>query len=169
MKVDKNVTSPVLSAAIRQHIDEWILRYPKEHKRSGVFEALRIVQEENGGFLTTELMKLVADYLEMPETAVYEVATFYSLFNLQPVGRHIIQVCTNLSCQLCGAEEIAAHLKKRLNINFNETTEDGRFTLREVECLGACVAAPVCQVSSNKNYYENLTPEKVDEILETLV
>jgi NADH-quinone oxidoreductase subunit E len=169
MNADKNDHLAVLSAAVRKHIDEWIVRYPSEHKRSGVFEALRVVQEENGGFLTTPLMNLVADYLEMPHTAVYEVATFYSLFHLEPVGRHVIQLCTNLSCQLSGSDEIALHLKKRLNIDFNETTADGRFTLKEVECLGACVAAPVCQISSSKAYHENLTPDKVDEILTILV
>ncbi|RDI46925.1 NADH-quinone oxidoreductase chain 2 [Aquicella lusitana] len=153
----------VLTPAIRARIDEWILRYPPEQKRSGVFEALRLVQEENGGSLTVEWMDAVADYLEMPRIAVYEVATFYTLYHLEPVGRHVIQLCTNISCMLNGSEKILAHLKNRLNVDVNETTADGKFTLKEVECLGACVTPPVCQIG--KTYYENLTAEKIDEIL----
>jgi NADH-quinone oxidoreductase subunit E len=155
-----------LSAAIRKQIDHWVLRYPPERKASGVFEALRLVQEENGGFLTTEKMDAVADYLGMPRIAVYEVATFYSMFRLSPVGKYVIDVCTNLSCSLNGAAHIVEHLKKRLEIDFKQTTADGQFTLNEVECLGACIAAPVCQIG--KQYYEHLTPEKMDEILNQL-
>jgi len=152
-----------LPADIREHIDHWLLRYPPEQKRSGVFEALRVVQERNGGSLTTEWMDAVADYLGIPHIAVYEVATFYSMYFLHPVGRRVIDVCNNVSCALNGADEIVGHLKKRLNIDVNETTTDGKFTLREVECLGACTAAPVCQIG--KKYYEHLTIEKMDEIL----
>jgi NADH-quinone oxidoreductase subunit E len=148
---------------IRKHIDQWLLRYPSDQRRSGVFEALRVVQERNGGSLTTDLMNLVADYLRIPHIAVYEVATFYSLYFLQPVGKQVLDVCTNISCALNGADEILAHCKKRLGVEVGETTTDGRFTLREVECLGACVSAPVCQIG--KKYYENLTVEKMDEIL----
>jgi|SRR5579885_1948976 NADH-quinone oxidoreductase subunit E len=156
----------ILSPAIREHIDKWNLRYPPEQKRSGVFEALRVVQHENGGYLSVEAMDAVAEYLDMPKIAVYEVATFYSLYHLDPVGRHVIDVCTNISCSLNGAEKVVEHLKKRLGIALNETTADGKFTLREVECLGACIAPPVCQIG--KKYYENLTPEKIDEILTAL-
>lgn len=156
-------TSSLLSPYARERIDKWILRYPPEHKRSGVFEALRVVQEENGGSLTPELMEAVADYLGMPPIAVYEVATFYSMYYLQPVGHHVIDLCTNISCALNGANEVADHLKKRLGIDFNETTPDGKFTLKEVECLGACVGAPACQIG--KKYYENLTPESIDKII----
>jgi NADH-quinone oxidoreductase subunit E len=148
---------------IRTHIDKWLERYPPEQKRSGVFEALRVVQERNAGSLTIELMDAVAEYLALPPIAVYEVATFYSLYFLQPVGKHVVDVCTNVSCALNGADDIMTHCKKRLGIELNETTADGKFTLREVECLGACVAAPVCQIG--KKYYENLTKEKMDEIL----
>jgi NADH-quinone oxidoreductase subunit E len=155
-----------LSAAIRTHIDQWNLRYPPEQKRSGVFEALRVVQEENGGFLTAPLMDAVADFLGMTPISVYEVAAFYTMYHLNPVGQHVIDVCTNISCELNGAEEILTHFKKRLRINLNETTSDGQFTLREVECLGACVAPPVCQIG--KKFYENLTLEKIDEMLEKL-
>lgn len=156
----------LLSAEICEQIDKWILRYPPEQKRSGVFEALRLVQEKNGGSLTPELMNAVADYLGMPKIAVYEVATFYTMYNLDPVGKHVIDVCTNISCSLNGAEHILEHFKKRLGINLNETTPDGKFTLKEVECLGACITPPVCMIG--KKYYENLTAEKVDAILEKL-
>jgi NADH-quinone oxidoreductase subunit E len=155
--------SVVLSEAIRKHLDEWLLRYPPEQRRSGVFEALRVVQEQHAGSLTVELMDAVAAYLDMPAIAVYEVATFYSLYHLNPVGRHVIDICTNVSCSLNGAEAMLEHFKKRLGIHLNETTADGKFTLREVECLGACVAPPVCQIG--KTYYEHLTPEKIDEML----
>ncbi|VVC75213.1 NADH-quinone oxidoreductase subunit 2 [Aquicella siphonis] len=155
-----------LSQSTREYLDKWNLRYPPEQKRSGVFEALRVVQEENHGSLTVELMDAVAAYLGMPSIAVYEVATFYSLYHLKPVGRHVIDVCTNISCTLNGAGRIAEHLKKRLGIEFNETSPDGRFTLREVECLGACIAPPVCQIG--RQYHENLSPEKIDEILDGL-
>lgn len=156
----------VLSKETREYLDKWNLRYPPEQKRSGVFEALRVVQEENQGSLTVELMDAVADYLAIPKIAVYEVATFYSLYHLSPVGRHVIDVCTNISCSLNGALAVVEHVKKRLGVDFNETTADGRFTLREVECLGACIAAPACQIG--KQYHENLTPEKIDEILDGL-
>lgn len=156
-----------LSSAICEHIDKWILRYPPEQKRSGVFEALRVVQQENQGSLTVELMDAVADYLSMPRIAVYEIATFYSLYHLEPVGKYVIDVCTNISCSLNGAERIVEHLKKRLGIEMNGTTADGKFTLKEVECLGACIAPPVCQIG--KKYYENLTLEKIDEIVDSFL
>lgn len=155
-----------LSAYAREHIDKWVQRYPKEQRQSGVFEALRVVQEENNGSLTTELMDAVAEFLGMPNIAVYEVATFYTMYFLQPVGNHVVNVCTNISCMLNGAEETLAYFKKKLGIELNETTKDGKFTLKEVECLGACVGAPMCQVG--KKYYEHLTPEKVDELLNGL-
>lgn len=159
-------THTLLSPSIREHIDQWILRYPPEQKRSGVFEALRVVQEHNGGSLTPELMNAVADYLGMPHIAVYEVATFYSLYYLTPVGKHVVDVCTNVPCMLNGAEDALAYFKKQLGIGLNETTADGKFTLKEVECLGACISAPVCQIG--KKYYESLTPEKIDGMLAEL-
>lgn len=154
----------ILSESARHQIDEWLKKYPPNHKRSAVLWALRVVQDENGGWLTNELMDAVADYLEMPHIAVYEAATFYSMFDLKPVGRHKILFCTNISCMLAGCEPIAEHLKQRLSINFGETTLDGRFTLKEVECMAACAAAPMMQV--DQDYHVNLTPEKVDEILD---
>ena len=154
----------ILSEAAQSHIDQWLLRYPLEQKRSGVFEALRVAQEENGGYLTEDLMNAIADYLSIPRIAVYEVATFYSMYHLAPVGKQVIEVCTNISCALRGSDDIAQHLEKKLGIQCGETTPDGRFTLKFVECLGACVKAPVCQLG--KQYHENLTVEKIDKILD---
>jgi len=150
----------------KAEIDTWVAKYPADQKQSAVMAALRIVQDANGGYLTTDLMDAVADYLEMPKIGVYEVATFYSMYELKPVGRHKICVCTNISCMLCGSDEVVAHLRKRLGIGLGETTPDGRITLKEVECLGACVDAPVAQVG--RVYHEKLTPEKIDAILDQL-
>lgn len=163
MKAHKKTQLPPLVCA---EIDKWMLRYPPEEKRSAVMEALRFVQNANNGWLTDALMDAVADYLDMPRIAVYEVATFYNMYNLKPVGRHIINVCTNISCLLRDAENILEHLKYRLKIPVNATTADGKFTLREAECLAACTAAPMFQIG--KKYYEHLTPEKVDAILDEL-
>lgn len=156
----------LLSTETRAAIDRWLAKYPPDQKQSAVMGALSVVQEQNGGWLTTELMDAVAAYLEMPPIAVYEVATFYSMYELKPVGRHKICVCTNMSCMLCGSEKIVNHLQEKLGIGFKETTADGRFTLKEVECLAACGGAPVVQIG--QQYYENLTPEKIDEILAKL-
>ena len=158
--------SKTLSASAREKIDHWMKRYPSDQKQSAVMEALRIVQEEHNGWLTVDLMNAVADYLGMPHIAVYEVVSFYTMYNTKPVGRHVINVCTNISCMLCDSKKIVDHLKKRLEIDVNETTSDGRFTLCEVECLAACVDAPVMQIG--KKYHEHLTPEKVDAILSEL-
>lgn len=146
-----------------QEIDKWIAKYPAEQRQSAVMSALTIIQEEHG-FLTSELMDKLAEYLRMPPIAVYEVASFYSMYELEPIGKNLISVCTNISCKLCGSSSIIEHLKNKLQIKVGETTSDGKFTLREVECLGACVNAPMMQI--NKNYHENLTADKVDEILE---
>lgn len=156
----------LFSAEIRAEIDQWIAKYPEEWRQSACMAALRIVQDDNGGHLTQALMDQVADYLDMPPIAVYEVATFYSMYEHKPVGRNKICVCTNVSCMLCGSDGIVDHLKERLGISFGEVTEDGKFSLKEVECLGACVGAPMMQIGTK--YYENLTPELVDQILEEL-
>lgn len=156
----------LLTPASRAEIDTWVAKYPAERKQSAVMAALRIAQDQNGGWLTTELMDAVAGYLEMAPIAVYEVATFYSMYQLEPVGRHKINVCTNISCLLRGSDEVVAHLQKRLGIKLGETTADGRFTLKEVECLGACVNAPVAQIA--RQYYEQLTPELIDRIIDGL-
>jgi NADH-quinone oxidoreductase subunit E len=156
----------LFSAEVRKEIDQWIAKYPVDWKQSAVMAALRIVQDANGGWLTTELMNNVAAYLDMPPIAVYEVATFYSMYELKPVGKHKICVCTNVSCMINDSDRIVEHLEQKLGIRMGETTEDGRFTLKEVECLGACGGAPMLQIG--KQYYENLTPEIVDSILDGL-
>ena len=152
-----------LSAATRQHIDKWLLRYPEDQRRSGVFEALRLVQEENNGSLTVPLMEAVANYLSLPAIAVYEVATFYSMYNLKPVGRYMFEVCQTGPCMLRGSDDIVAYIGEKLGIKPGETTADGMFTLKTVECLGACGYAPMMQLG--KHYLEHLTKEKVDAII----
>ncbi len=155
----------ILSPESMAEINAWIAKYPADQRQSAVMAALRIAQEEKG-WLTTEIMDAIADYLHMPPISVYEVATFYSMYELKPVGRHKICVCTNVSCMLRGSDEVVAHLEKRLGIKLGETTPDGKITLKEVECLGACGGAPMFQV--NKDYHENLTPEKIDQVLASL-
>lgn len=153
----------LVSAKRLSEIKHWVEKYPSDQKQSAVMSALRIVQEEHG-HLTTELMNAIADYLEMPPIAVYEVASFYTMYEHKPLGRHLINVCTNISCMLRDSASVVEHLEKKLNIKMGETTQDGRFTLRSVECLGACVNAPMMQV--DKNYHENLNPDAIDKVLQ---
>jgi NADH-quinone oxidoreductase subunit E len=147
-------------------IDAEVAKYPAEQKQSAVMSALRIAQAEHG-WLRPELIEFVAHYLEMPPIAAYEVATFYNMYDTQPVGRHKITVCTNLPCALRGANEIAAHLQDKLGVGFGETTEDGRYTLKEGECMGACGDAPMC-LHNNHTMHTHLTVEKVDDLLDKL-
>jgi NADH-quinone oxidoreductase subunit E len=163
-KLDSKIQ--LISDQSRAEIDRWIKKYPEEQKPSAVMSALRIVQDQNNGYLTNDLMDAVAEYLDMPSIAVYEVATFYSMYELEPVGRHKICICTNISCMLCGSDNIVGHLTKQLGIKVGQTTPDGRFTLKEVECLGACVDAPMFQIGDT--YYGDLTADKIDKILEGL-
>lgn len=163
MSQQMKIMREFVSAAGLKEIDGWISKYPDDQRQSAVMSALMIIQQEKG-YLTIESMNAVADYLNMPPIAVYEVAKFYSMYELAPTGRHCINVCTNVSCQLRNADEIVCHLQEKLNIKLGETTTDKRFTLRSVECLGACVHAPMMQV--NRDYHENLTKEMVDTILE---
>ena len=156
----------ILNQSVCEAIDKWVAKYPPDQKQSAVMAALRIVQEENGGWLTRELMDAVAAYLEMPRIAVYEVATFYSMYEHKPVGRHKICVCNSISCMLNGSEELLAHLQEKLGVGLGEVTPDGRFSIKEVECLGACVGAPTVMIG--KTYYENMTPEKLDQLLDEL-
>lgn len=154
----------LLSSHARAVIDEWVAKYPEDRKQSAVLAALREVQHENHGFLTTELMDAVAAYLGLPRIAVYEVASFYSMFETKPVGHHSISVCTNISCMLRGGDDLLAHVEKRLGIKVGQSTPDGRIYLKpEEECLAACCGAPMMMV--DHVYHENLTPEKADEIL----
>ena len=157
----------LLSAESRATIDAWLSKFPAEQKQSAVLAALQAAQHQNGGWVSRELMDAVADYLGMPKLRVYEVGSFYSMIELEPVGRNMVAVCTNLSCMLCGSETIVEHVEKKLGIKLGETTADGRITLKlEEECLAACSAGPMMTV--NGHYHENLTPEKVDEILDGL-
>ncbi len=153
----------LLTADSLAAIDRWIAKFPADQRQSAVMPALSIAQEQNGGWLTNELMDEIAAYLRMPPIQVYEVATFYSMYELRPVGRTKICVCTNISCMLCGSEQVVEQLESRLGIKMGQTTADNAFTLKEVECLGACVGAPMFQIGPD--YYEHLTPEKIDDIL----
>src|SRR3990167_3975950 len=147
-----------------KEIDTWIKKFPADQKQSAVIHALTVTQSALGGHLTAPAMDAVAVYLEMPPVVVYEVASFYSMYKTKPVGRHTINFCTNISCQLQDARVIFDALQKKLNINPGETTKDGRFTLCAVECLGACVNAPMMQV--DKDYHEHLTVDKLDAVLD---
>jgi len=157
----------VLSAHVREEIDGWVKRFPEGRQRSAVLAALRAVQHENDGYLTPALMDGVAAYLGLPAIQVYEIATFYSLFETQPCGRHHVSICTNISCLLRGGEELLRHAEQTLGIKVGESTADGRIFLKdEEECLAACCGAPMMMV--DHVYHENLTPAKLDEILEGL-
>jgi NADH-quinone oxidoreductase subunit E len=159
--------SDLLSAEARAHIDAWLEKYPADQRQSAVLTALQAAQEQNGGWVSRELMDAVADYLGMLKVQVYEVGTFYSMIELEPVGRNMVALCTNLSCMLCGAETIVEHVERKLGIRLGETTADGRITLKlEEECLAACSGGPMMTV--NGHYEENLTPERVDAILDGL-
>ena len=157
----------VLSDHTREEIDTWRAKYPPERRRSAVCAGLRAAQHQNQGYLTPELMDAVAIYLDLPPIYVYEAASFYSMFELEPVGRHSVSVCTNISCMLCGAEDIVAYIEKKLGIRVGDSTADGRIFLKpEEECLAACCGAPMMMV--DHIYHEDLTPERVDEILDAL-
>ena len=159
--------STQLSDHVIEEIDRWKAKFPEEQKRSAVIAALHAVQHENHGSVTAEQMNEVAAYLELPTIQVYEVATFYSMFQTKPVGRNNVAICTNISCMLRGADDIVDHVERKLGIKLGESTEDGRVYLKkEEECLAACCGAPMMMV--NHEYHENLTPEKVDEILDGL-
>jgi len=167
MSSDSTSKTELLNEHTREEIDHWVGRFPAEHKRSAVLQALMAAQHQNQGFLTTELMDAVAEYLGLPPIQVYEVATFYSMFETKPVARHNVAICTNISCMLMGSESIVEHVENKLGIKVGESTEDGRIYLkREEECLAACAGGPMMQV--DHVYYEKLTPEKVDEILDAL-
>ena len=157
----------LLSDHTRQEIDRWVAKFPPGRQRSATIAALHAAQEQNSGFLTPELMDAVADYLKLPPIQVYEVASFYSMFETHPCGRHHVSICTNISCMLCGAEDLVAHVEKKLGIKLGESTPDGRiFLKREEECLAACTGAPMMMV--DHVFYENLTPESIDRVLDEL-
>lgn len=160
------MSSLMLSMEALKKIDREIAKYPTDKKQSAVMSALAIAQDEKG-WLATETMDFIANYLEMPAIAVYEVATFYNMYNLKPIGKYKLTVCTNLPCALSGSNQTVDYLKKKLGIGFNETTVDGLFTLKEGECMGACGDAPVLLVN-NKRMCSFMTEDQIDKLLEEL-
>jgi len=159
--------SQALSDHVREEIERWKARFPEGRQRSAVISALHAVQHENKGFVTAEQMNAIAEFLELPTIQVYEVATFYSMFQTREVGRNEVAICTNVSCMLRGADQIVEHVEKKLGVRLGESTSDKRiFLKKEEECVAACCGAPVMMV--NHKYYENLTLEQVDEILDGL-
>jgi NADH-quinone oxidoreductase subunit E len=157
----------LLSEHTREEIDHWVAKFPPDRKRSAVIASLRAAQHQNEGYLTQALMDAVAEYLGLPAIQVYEVATFYSMFETRPVGRIHVSVCTNISCMLCGSERIVEAVERHLGIKTGQSTPDGKFFLkREEECLAACNNAPMMMV--DHVYYENLTPESAVEVLEKI-
>ncbi len=159
--------SAELSAHVREEIDRWVTKFPPDRKRSAVIAALHAAQHENQGYLTGEIMDAVAQYLGLPPIHVYEVASFYSMFETKPVGRHHVSICTNISCMLRGAEALVAHAEKKLGIKTGESTPDGRIYLKcEEECLAACTGAPMMMV--DHVFHEELTPESIDRIFDEL-
>ena len=164
---DASGKAALLSEHTRQEIDHWVGKFPPGRQRSAVITALRAAQEQNHGHLTTELMDAVAEYLGLPAVQVYEVASFYSMFETHPCGRHHVSVCTNISCMLRGADRILRHVETKLGIREGESTPDGRiFLKREEECLAACTGAPMMMV--DHVFHENLTPARIDAILDEL-
>jgi NADH-quinone oxidoreductase subunit E len=157
----------VLTEQTRHHIDKWVAKFPPDRKRSALIQALFGAQEQNGGFLTDELITAVAKYLDVPAIWSYEVASFYSMLEIKPVARNNVAICTNISCWLNGAEDLVRHCEKKLGIKLGESTPDGRVYLKnEEECIAACVYAPVATI--NGHYHDHLTTEKLDAILDGL-
>ena len=155
-----------LSVEVQQEVADWLQRFPEDQKQSAVLGGLHAIQHEYG-YLPVAQMDALAVKLEMPEIAVYEVASFYSMFELEPVGKHTIAVCTNLSCMLRGGEQVLSYLESKLNVKCGQSSADGKYYLKkEEECLAGCCGAPMMQV--NHVYYEDLTEAKVDEILDAL-
>ena len=154
------------SADNAEKAKEIIARYPAGRQQSAVMPLLTMAQKQSGGWLPQVAMDYVANMLGMAPVRVYEVASFYTMYNLKPTGKHVIEICTTTPCWLRGSGEIVSTCKRKLGINMNETTPDGKFTLTEVECMGACVNAPMAQI--NDDYYEDLTPELIEKLIDTL-
>lgn len=156
----------MLSDQVQEKINRELKKYPADQKQSAVMSALRFVQEEKG-WVSSDDMTDVAAYLGMPQMAVYEVATFYHMYNLKPMGKHVLTVCTNLSCTLCGALDTVKYIESKLGIGIGGVTPDGKFGLREAECMGACIDAPLLTVSNNR-LCGRMTPQKIDQLLAEL-
>jgi NADH-quinone oxidoreductase subunit E len=163
----KNNGNAMLTEETLKTIDHWLAKFPPDKKRSALIQALMAAQAQNGGWITPELTEAVADYLDLPPVWAYEVVSFYSMFDDQPVGRHKVNICTNISCWLRGAEDLLAHAEKKLGVTLGETTQDQRISqIREEECLAGCCGAPMMVVDGH--YHENLDIEKMDAILDGL-
>ena len=156
----------MISNEAKKEIDFWVKKYPEGRESSAVMQALTIVQKENGGSLNSELINDVAEYLEMPAISVQEVATFYENYNHKPVGKHVLRFCHNISCMLNGSDELISYLEDKLGVKTGEVSKDGLVSVKKVECLGACVGGPMCQIGDQ--YHEHLTKDKLDNILENL-
>ena len=156
----------MISNEAKKEIDFWVSKYPEGRESSAVMQALTIVQKENGGSLNSELINDVAEYLEMPAISVQEVATFYENYNHKPVGKHVMRFCHNISCMLNGSDELLSYLEDKLGVKTGEVSKDGLVSVKKVECLGACVGGPMCQIDDQ--YHEHLTKDKLDNILENL-
>jgi NADH-quinone oxidoreductase subunit E len=154
------------SEEINEQLEVWLKKYPTDQRRSAVIPGLHILQDHNEGYLTTELMDRLALYLEVSSVSVYEVATFYGMYNLSPVGKHQINICNNISCKLRGADKIVKHVSEKLGVKPGETTKDKKFTLKTVECQGACCGAPMMEIG--KVFHEKLTCASVDKIIDGL-
>jgi NADH-quinone oxidoreductase subunit E len=174
MKAANTIPSPdavdpmvTLSDHTRHEIDHWLEKFPSDRRRSATIAGLRAAQEQNHGHLTDELITAVANYLKIPQTWAYEVASFYSQFHIGSCGRHKVSICTNISCWLNGAEKLVEHVEKKYGCKLGGTSSDGRIHLvEEEECLAACVRAPMMTVDGH--YHEHLTPAKLDQILDAL-
>jgi len=156
----------LLTQQSKDEMTKWLAKYPYEQRRSALLPALHIAQDQNDGYLTDDLLQAVADFIDVPKIYAYEAAAFYSMYELKPVGRHKVMVCNSVCCMLRGSDNLLDYLKQKLNVEPGETTEDGKFVLKEVECLAACGGAPAMMI--DKTYYEDMTPEKVDKILDAL-
>ena len=156
----------MISNEAKKEIKFWVSKYPVGRESSAVMQALTIVQNENGGSLNSDLINEVAEYLDMPAISVQEVATFYENYNHKPVGKHVLRFCHNISCMLNGSDELISYLEEKLEVKTGEVSKDGLVSVKKVECLGACVGGPMCQIGDQ--YYEHLTKDKLDNILEDL-
>lgn len=166
MATANQLSAYTLPPAVRKKIDAWAAKFPAEKKRSAVIMALRFAQDDHG-WLSDPVLDAVADYLELPSVDVYEVASFYTMFHREPVGKHVIRICTSISCELCGAQKLVAYLEKKLGIKLGGTTKDGLITLLEAECLAACPGAPMLQLD-DQAYHEDLTEEFLDKMIADL-
>ena len=157
----------LLEEGTRAKIDHWVSKFPAENKRSALIQALIAAQDQNGGWVSKDMIEAVADYLELPPVWAFVVASYYSMIDQKPVGKHKVNICTNISCWLNGAEDLVAHVEKKLGVKLGQTTADDRITLVvEEECLAACCGAPMMVVDGH--YHENLDTDKVDKILDGL-